>query len=94
MRALRAFAALLLLSRAEVSLTGLPPGRQTLPVLTVAPGEALMKLTLPARGRQPQTHAFLKRMGVNGDVETWVSQDRRSLSLRRGIVVATPRLWL
>ena len=54
------------------------------PGLQVQPGERLLHARL--NGGAPVT---LKLVGRNGDVETWMSQDRFSLSLDRGVLVAT-----
>jgi hypothetical protein len=64
-------------------------GRTSRQVLTVAPGEEVLRVTLPARGGRPARHAMMKRLGVNGTIETWMSQDWRSISLDRGVVVGT-----
>lgn len=68
------------------ALAGCLPGQgRQAPALGVTPGEPLLQITLPAQGAR----ATLKRVGVNGDVETWQSGDGVSVSLRRGVVVAT-----
>lgn len=45
----------------------------------------LQLVTLESRGAQ----AAIFKTGTNGDVETWSSQDKKSLSMRNGIIVAT-----
>lgn len=68
------------------ALAGCLPGQgRQAPSLGVTPGEPLLEITLPAQGAR----ATLKRVGVNSDVETWQSGDGVSVSLRRGVVVAT-----
>lgn len=46
---------------------------------------ALLRVALPERGQQ----AVLSRSGVNGDVETWMTADQVSFSLRQGVLVAS-----
>ena len=60
-------------------------GRNDQAQLMVAPGETLLQLTVPGHGAR----SLMKRVGVNGTVETWMSQDRFSISLDRGVLVAT-----
>lgn len=68
------------------ALAGCLPGQgRQAPALGVTPGEPLLQITLPAQGAR----ATLKRVGGNGAVETWQSGDGVSVSLRRGVVVAT-----
>lgn len=78
---MRSLAALLLAS----ALAGCLPGQSPAPGLSAAPGEALLRVDIPSRNAS----ARLKRIGVNGDVETWTSPDNVSISLRQGVVVAT-----
>ena len=59
-------------------------GRQA-PSLVVAPGEPVLQVGIPKLG----TEASLKRIGVNGGVETWMSGDGVSVSLNQGVIVAT-----
>ena len=54
------------------------------PALQVSPGEQLLVAVVPAGGE-----ALLKRVAKNGSVETWMSQDRYTMSLDRGVVVST-----
>ena len=64
------------------------PGSQegnSRPPLSVEPGETLLLVAAPALDAQ----APMKRVGNSGSVDTWMSADRYSISLRDGIVVAT-----
>jgi hypothetical protein len=45
----------------------------------------LKLVTIERRGAQ----AAIFKTGKNGDVETWSSQDKKSISMRNGIIVAT-----
>ncbi|MGO4906797.1 YjbF family lipoprotein [Pseudorhodobacter sp. W20_MBD10_FR17] len=45
----------------------------------------LKLVTIESRGAQ----AAIFKIGANGNVETWASQDKKSLSMRNGIIVAS-----
>lgn len=59
--------------------------RDSRPALTVQPGETLLLVTAPALDAQ----APMKLVGSSNGVDTWMSADRYSVSLREGVVVAT-----
>lgn len=81
MRLLLALALFLPLAACLPGLTAKDPG----PPLMVEQGETLMRLAAPAENAQ----GMMKLVARNGDVETWMSADRYTVSLQRGIVVAT-----
>jgi hypothetical protein len=55
------------------------------PPLTVSPGETLLAVAAPSLGAQ----APMKLVARSNGVETWMSADRYSVSLRDGVLVAT-----
>ncbi|MCB5410727.1 YjbF family lipoprotein [Pseudogemmobacter faecipullorum] len=76
--------AALSLCLAGCSLSVSEPKTPAWPELQVSAGEQLMVVVVPGGGQ-----ALLKRVARNGTVETWMSQDRYTLSLDRGVVVAS-----
>lgn len=55
------------------------------PPLTVQPDEPLLRVSAPSVGAE----GVMKLVGRNGAVDTWMSFDLYSVSLQKGVVVAT-----
>lgn len=62
-----------------------PPAGAELPFPMPQPGANLLSVVIPSRNAT----ALLVHVGSNNGVETWMSTDRITVSVERGVVVAT-----